>query len=173
MVVHSAAVLPTRIHQDRVSVFIAHMGGPFWSRKDDGAWSLVKGEFDPDGEDRELASRREFLEETGFEISDRPLALLGEFRLPSGKRLHVFTLAESDGVEFVRSNEFEMEWPKGSGVVRSFPEIDRAGWMSIADARRKLVKGQLPVLDHLMAHLTRTHPGAVEGEAEAGDQPLF
>ena len=152
MAVHSAALLLHRSVDGSLEVFLGHMGGPFWARKDDGAWSVPKGEFDPAAEDAADAARREFAEEVGI-AWEGPIELLGEFRQPSGKVLVVHVARAESPVEFVASNEFELEWPRGSGRMRSFPEIDRAEWFGLAEARSKVVKGQVQVLDALAAGL--------------------
>lgn len=145
----SAGILPYRFSQGRTEVFLVHPGGPFWAKKDLGAWSLAKGEFEPP-EDPIAAARREFAEETGFTITG-PLIPLTPRRQPSGKTVYVWaTEADYDASE-VRSNTFEMEWPRGSGVVRAFPEIDRAAWFDLDEARRRLLSGQVPFLDELVS----------------------
>ena len=152
MVVHSAALLLHRQEGGALEVFLGHMGGPFWARKDAGAWSIPKGEFDPSTEDAQVAARREFAEEIGV-VWEGPLVHLGEFRQRSGKVLVVHEARAEAPVEFVASNEFTVEWPPGSGHLRSFPEIDRARWFVVPEAREKVVKGQVPVLDALTARL--------------------
>ena len=167
--VHSAAVLPYVVTEAKVvRVFVAHMGGPFWARKDNGGWSLAKGEFDPEIENSADAAVREFEEEVGVPVDVRLIDPLGEFRQPSGKRIHAFTWKNPVDLSFVGSNEFEMEWPKGSGAMQSFPEIDRAEWMDLATARDKLVKGQVPILDELMARIGAEDPDV--GESSGGTQ---
>lgn len=135
-------------------VLIAHMGGPFWARKDAGAWSIPKGEYDPEAEAPWDAAVREFREELGVDPPDAAPVDLGEFRMPSGKRLTVFAL---DGSPFAPTayvfGEFELEWPPKSGRLQSFPEVDRVEWMPLAAARAALVRGQLPALDALARHL--------------------
>ncbi len=154
MPVHSAAILPYRWRDGHVlEVFVAHMGGPFWAKKDAGAWSLVKGEFDPAGENAEAAARREFAEEVGVVFAG-DLQELCEFRQPSGKVITVFVGGGPDGLAFVGSNEFEIEWPPRCGQRRSFPEIDRAQWLELGVARQKLVKGQRPILDALLERVS-------------------
>lgn len=136
-----------------VEVLIAHMGGPFWARKDAGAWSVIKGEFDP-GEDPVAAARREWTEETGTPAPEGLLLALGEVRQNSGKRVHAWAI-EAPGLDpstFV-SNTFEMEWPPRSGRLQLFPEIDRAEWTPIPVATERLVAGQRPLLDALIAAL--------------------
>jgi predicted NUDIX family NTP pyrophosphohydrolase len=129
------------------------MGGPFWARKDARAWSIPKGEY-LDGEDPLAAAHREFAEEMGTPAPSAEYLLLGAFRQPSGKVITVFT-AEAGfyAPEQIVSNTFALEWPKGSGVVRNYPEVDGAKWAGEPEARAKLVKGQLPILDALMDHL--------------------
>ena len=133
-------------------VWIAHMGGPFWARKDAAAWSIPKGEYG-DGEDPFVVALREFEEEIGMPAPALEYELLGCFRQPSGKEVTVYVAEYSGELEWVASNTFELEWPRGSGRIRSFPEIDRAAWTSIADARVRLVPGQVSMLDALLAGL--------------------
>ena len=153
MTVRSAGILLYRQSAaSGLEVWIAHMGGPFWARKDAHAWSIPKGEY-VDGEDPLVAARREFAEEMGTPAPAAEYIQLGSFRQPSGKVVTVFT-AESDfAPETIVSNTFALEWPKGSGTMTSFPEIDDAVWTPEPVARTKLVKGQVPVLDALLRHL--------------------
>jgi len=149
MVVRSAGILLyRRADASEPQVWIAHMGGPFWARKDAAAWSIPKGEYEP-GEDPFVAARREFAEEIGQPPPDVEYAELGEFRQPSGKVVTVFSAEADFAPERVQSNTFTVEWPPGSGTLREFPEIDDARWVGLAEARVKLVRGQLPVLDAL------------------------
>ena len=148
----SAGTILYRMTGDGLVVLIAHMGGPFWSRKDEHAWSIPKGEYAV-GESPAGAAAREFAEEMGSPLPAGVPVDLGQFRLSGGKRLTVFALDADFDVTTVRSNTFEMEWPPRSGRTQAFPEIDRAEWVDVATARRKLVKGQLPVLDALVAHV--------------------
>jgi len=135
---------------DGLQVWIAHMGGPFWARKDAHAWSLPKGEY-ADGEDPLAAALREFAEEIGTAAPDVEYRLLGEFRQPSGKLITVFAApAAGFAPEAITSNTFPLEWPKGSGRIQHYPEIDDARWFPEQEARHKLVKGQLPILDALV-----------------------
>jgi len=128
------------------------MGGPFWAAKDDGAWSVIKGEYE-DGEDPLVAARREFAEETGGAAPDGPLLALGEVRQRSGKRIVVWALESDFDADAIVSNTFTLEWPPRSGRRQAFPEIDRAGWFELDAARRKLVAGQLPFIDALEREL--------------------
>ena len=146
MAVRSAGLLLHRRTAAGREVLIAHMGGPLWARRDEGAWSIPKGEFE-DGEQALAVALREFAEEIGSPPPPGAAVELGEFRQPSGKRITSFALEGDIDVTAVRSNEFEMEWPRGSGRMRRFPEIDRAEWMTPDLARAKLVKGQIPVID--------------------------
>lgn len=157
-VVSAGILLYRRGAEARLEVWIAHMGGPFWAGKEVHAWSLPKGEYSA-GEDPWLAARREFAEEMGTPAPPADYIRLGAFRQPSGKVITVFA-AESDfRPEEIRSNTFPLEWPKGSGKVQDFPEIDRAAWSTEAEARTRLVRGQLPILDALLEHLGEKAPG--------------
>jgi len=154
MVAWSSGILLYRLSPEP-QVFIAHMGGPFWSAKDAGAWSIPKGEFDPDTEGALDAARREFREELGVDAPDADYAELGTFANSSGKKVVVFL---ADGADFDPTaftfGEFEMAWPPRSGRIARFPEVDRAEWMTPDAARDRLVKGQRPALDALLIALT-------------------
>lgn len=153
----SAGLLPyRRAANGRLEVFIAHLGGPFWARKDARAWSVVKGEIDP-GEDDAATARREFAEEIGADAPPDPWADLGDVRQKSGKVVHAFAVCAPD-VTFVESTQTEVEWPRGSGRRMRFPEVDRAEWMSLDAARDRLVAGQVPLLDRLLDLAGRTAP---------------
>ena len=145
-------LLYRRVKQNDEIVFevlLGHMGGPFWARKDDGAWSIPKGEYDP-AEDPLAAAKREFEEELG---SAPPLVVyrgLGSVSQPGGKLVTAWAAeADFDAADAV-SNTFELEWPPGSGQMRSFPEIDKASWFTVEDTRVKLVRGQQPLIDRLL-----------------------
>ncbi|BBX63987.1 NUDIX domain-containing protein [Mycobacterium saskatchewanense] len=146
----SAGVLVYRLSEGVVEVLIAHPGGPFWARKDDGAWSIPKGEY-TDGEDPWDVAQREFAEELGLAVPPGPRTDLGVLKQPSGKLITAFAVHSDLDVTDTRSNTFLIEWPRGSGTLREFPEIDRVGWFSVARARTKLLKGQLGFLDRLMS----------------------
>lgn len=135
-----------------LDVWIAHMGGPFWARKDVHAWSIPKGEY-TDDEDPLAAAKREFTEEIGTPPPAAEYVGLGMFRQPSGKRLTIYAGESDFEPEAISSNTFPLEWPKGSGRIQEFPEIDRAQWFSEPEARTKLVVGQLPILDALIRYL--------------------
>jgi len=147
----SAGVLLYRTRDGVVEVLLAHPGGPFWARKDDGAWSIPKGEY-TDGEDPWAAARREFFEELTLPVPDGTRIELGSLKQPGGKVVTAFAVQGDLDVTDARSNTFEMEWPKGSDTMREFPEVDRVGWFTVAQARTKLLKGQRTFLDRLMAH---------------------
>jgi predicted NUDIX family NTP pyrophosphohydrolase len=144
---HSAGILVFRRVTEGVEVLIGHMGGPFWTRKDAGGWSLPKGEYSAD-ETPEAAARREFEEELGLPVPGGDLVALGSVTA-SGKTVTVWAVEGDLDVDAAVFGTFEMEWPKGSGRVRAFPEIDRAGWFRLSEAEEKLVKGQRPFLGRL------------------------
>lgn len=163
MVARSAGLLLYRVSDEGVvEVLLAHPGGPFWARKDAGAWSIPKGEYEPSDDALDTA-RREFREETGFDPPAGDPVLLGEHRQPSGKRVTAWALAGDLDVTGATSNTFEIEWPRGSGTMREFPEVDRVEWMTVEQARTKLLKGQLPFLDALLETVRTT-----DGESERG-----
>ncbi len=147
----SAGVLVYRTRDGAVEVLIAHPGGPFWARRDDGVWSIPKGEY-TDGEDPWEAAQREFSEELGLAVPAGPRLDLGALKQPSGKLVTVFAVEADLDVTDARSNTFPLEWPKGSGTIKEFPEVDRVGWFTVTQARTKLLKGQRAFLDRLMTH---------------------
>jgi predicted NUDIX family NTP pyrophosphohydrolase len=132
-----------------LEVLLVHPGGPFWAKKDLGAWTIPKGEI-AEGEDELAAARREFEEETGI-VPKGPFHLLGSVSQKAGKIVHAWAFEGDCDPAGVRSNTFEMEWPPRSGQRRVFPEVDRAGWLSLAAAREKINPGQAPLLDALAA----------------------
>jgi predicted NUDIX family NTP pyrophosphohydrolase len=149
----SAGIMLYRRTGKALEVLLVHPGGPFWAKKDDGAWTIPKGLYES-GEEPEAAARREFAEETGYAPAGEMLDL-GSFRQPSGKRIMAFALEGDFEPDRLVSNTFEMEWPPRSGKRQSFPEIDRAGWFGIAAARVKLLKGQVPILEALLERLAK------------------
>lgn len=149
MPVLSAGVLLHRRNDGRAEVLIGHPGGPFWAYKDDGAWSIPKGEYTPD-EDPWEAAQREFEEELGCPMPDGSRVELGAVKQPSGKVLTAFAVAADLDIAGFHSNTFTMEWPRGSGRMREFPELDRVAWLPIPEARVKLLAGQQVFLDRLI-----------------------
>jgi predicted NUDIX family NTP pyrophosphohydrolase len=148
----SAGILLYRRIGGAVEVLLAHPGGPFWRKKDEGAWSIPKGLVDP-GEDRLAAARREFAEEMGAPPAATGFTLLGEFRQPGGKVVTAFAGEGDFDIAALRSNTFAMQWPPKSGKTAEFPEVDRAEWFSLEEAARKILVGQRPMLVALLAHL--------------------
>ena len=143
----SAGILLYRRQGGVLQVFLVHPGGPLWAKKDLGAWSIPKGEIDP-GEDALSAARREFEEETGFPVSGNFIPL-SPVRLKSGKVVHAWAVEGDCDPEVIRSNTFSMEWPPRSGRQQEFPEIDRALWFGLKEAKGKINKGQVPLLEEL------------------------
>lgn len=147
----SAGILLYRRTPSGTEVFLVHPGGPYWARKDEGAWSVPKGLVGA-GEDELAAAWREFTEETGFTApATGSEQALGSFRLPSGKRLQVWAAEGNCDPAALRSNLFNMEWPPRSGRTESFPEVDRGGWFDRAAALGKIVPGQRPLLERFYA----------------------
>jgi predicted NUDIX family NTP pyrophosphohydrolase len=144
----SAGVLMYRQTGPKLEVLLVHPGGPFWRNRDEGAWSIPKGEMD-EGEDAAVAARREFLEETGCTLSGT-LELLGDIRQHGGKRVTAFAVEGDLDVDAIKSNTFEIEWPPKGGRMKSFPEIDRAAWFDLPAARVKILEGQRQLLDRLV-----------------------
>ncbi len=145
----SAGLLMFR-KRDEIEFFLVHPGGPFWARKDLGAWSIPKGEYD-EGDDPLATAFREFEEEIG--VPPRPeseLLPLGEVRQAGGKVVTAWAFAGDCDESSIRSNTFSMEWPKGSGRMREFPEVDRAAWFGIAEAREKILPAQVAFLDRVL-----------------------
>lgn len=124
------------------------MGGPFWSRKDAGAWSIPKGEYTPD-ESPEAAARREFTEELGLPVPEGALTELGSFRQSGGKTVTIWALEGDLDPAAIQPGTFELEWPRGSGRIREFPEVDRAEWFDVQTAHGKIISGQRAALDAL------------------------
>ena len=145
----SAGILVFRhTPQQTLEVLLAHPGGPFWAKKDDGAWTIPKGELG-DGEDPLLAARREFEEEMGQPI-DGEFIPLGEVTQAGGKRVIAWAVEADFDPARLKSNLFTTEWPPKSGRTQAFPEVDRAAWFDPATARRKILKGQFPFIDRLL-----------------------
>jgi predicted NUDIX family NTP pyrophosphohydrolase len=148
----SAGILLYRKKNADTEVLLVHPGGPFWAKKDVGAWSIPKGEF-AEPEEVLAAAKREFAEELGSPPPDGEFLELGQAKQSSGKVVHAWALeADFDAVN-IKSNTFHMEWPPKSGQQQEFPEVDRAAWFPLKTAGAKLVKGQLPLLEALASHL--------------------
>jgi predicted NUDIX family NTP pyrophosphohydrolase len=143
----SAGLLLYRGTRASLEVFLVHPGGPFWANKDDGAWSIPKGELGP-GEDPLNAAKREFAEETGL-VAKGVYQPLRSVRQTGGKVVYAWSVQCNIDTPAVKSNTFSIEWPPGSGKVREFPEIDRAEWFKISLAKRKILKSQLGLLEQL------------------------
>ena len=144
----SAGILLYRETAAGPEVLLVHPGGPYWARKDEGAWSIPKGEHD-DSEDPQACALREFEEETGTALPRGELAELGTVRLKSGKQVTAWAVAGDLDADAISSNSFELEWPPRSGRMQAFPEVDRAGWFGLDEARLKLNPAQVPLLDRL------------------------
>jgi predicted NUDIX family NTP pyrophosphohydrolase len=147
MAASSAGILMYRATGRTLDVLLVHPGGPFWRNRDEGAWSIPKGEIEA-GEEPEHVALREFAEELGISPAGT-LRPLGEIRQRGGKRVHAFALQSDLDVSAVVSNTFEMEWPPKSGQTQTFPEVDRAEWFSLPVARTKMLEGQRLLLDRL------------------------
>ncbi|HSJ62767.1 MAG TPA: NUDIX domain-containing protein [Gemmatimonadaceae bacterium] len=145
----SAGLLPYRSRDGRLEVLLVHPGGPFWARKDAGAWSIAKGEIDPD-EDPLAAAVREFAEETGHHPAGEFIRLTS-LKQPGGKVVHAWAVAMDWDPAGLASNEFEMEWPRGSGRMRRFAEVDRAEWFERSEALRRILAGQRGFIEELSA----------------------
>ncbi len=144
----SAGLLVYRVRDGTVEVLLVHPGGPFWQKRDDGAWSIPKGEVAENEVGVDVA-RREFQEELGIAPPEGALSALAEVRQAGGKVVHAWAVAGDVDVSQITSNTFEIEWPPHSGKMRKFPEVDRAGWFDLATARRKLLPAQREFVDRL------------------------
>jgi predicted NUDIX family NTP pyrophosphohydrolase len=149
----SAGLLMFRRRSETIEMLLVHPGGPFWARKDDGAWSIPKGLFMAD-EGALAAARREFEEETG-QRPDGAFIELGSFKQPSGKHVHAWAVEGEFDLTSFRSNNFAMEWPPKSGRMQEFSEADRAGWFVAKDALVKITKGQRPIIAALLDRLQK------------------
>jgi predicted NUDIX family NTP pyrophosphohydrolase len=156
----SAGVLMYRRVSRGIELLLVHPGGPFWANKDEGAWSIPKGEHD-EGEDPLAAAKREFAEELGSAPPCRPFLHLGAIKQPSRKLIAAFAVEGDFDPATLRSNLFELEWPPRSGAKRTFPEVDRVEWLAPSEARTKIQPGQAPFIDRLLEGL------GVEGGGKA------
>lgn len=168
MAKQSAGLLVYRIQNGTVEVLLVHPGGPFWAKKDAGAWSIPKGEF-MEGVEPLLAAKREFKEETGYQAPAGEMGGIGSVKLSSGKTIFAWTVAGDIDAKAIKSNMFELEWPPRSGNKQEFPEVDRAGWFTLPTAAEKLHKGQVPFLERLVEQLKPTLP-TLSLTAPAGQQ---
>jgi predicted NUDIX family NTP pyrophosphohydrolase len=150
----SAGILLFRRRDREMEIFLVHPGGPFWAKKDLGAWSIPKGEYEA-GEDALSAAKREFKEETGFELPEGELHSLAEVRLTSGKTVTAWAVEGDCNADAIRSNTFLMEWPPKSGRKQEFPEADRAGWFSLGVAHEKIHSAQREFLGRLLKRVGR------------------
>lgn len=146
---NSAGILLYRLRDSELEVFLVHPGGPFWAKKDAGAWSIPKGEF-AEGEDPLSAAKREFEEETGFPL-EGDLVALTPLKQRGGKIIYAWAVQGDCDPGAIRSNTFSLEWPPRSGKRQEFPEVDRAGWFTIPDAMRKIAPGQRGFLAELVS----------------------
>jgi predicted NUDIX family NTP pyrophosphohydrolase len=157
----SAGILLWRKREGRLEVLLAHQGGPYWVKKDLGHWTIPKGQVEP-GEELEAVARREFEEETGHVSPDQPLIELGEITQKSGKLVLGWAVEGDLDPSTAVSNTYEVEWPPHSGVIQSYPEIDRVEWFELDEARQRLKAAQVPFLDRLEAALAADpRPGSV------------
>jgi predicted NUDIX family NTP pyrophosphohydrolase len=143
----TAGILLYRVRQGAFEVFLVHPGGPFWMKKDDGAWSIPKGEIE-EGEDHLHAAKREFHEETGFSLDGNFIAL-APLKQRGGKIVHAWAVEGDVDAQSIKSNLFSMEWPPRSGKHAEFPEVDRAGWFTLEAAKEKILPGQAEFLEEL------------------------
>lgn len=147
----SAGILMYRLRDDGPEILLVHPGGPFWRNKDLGAWSVPKGEVE-EGADPLTVAKREFEEETGAR-PEGELTPIGEIRQKGGKRVVAWALEGDLDPESLESNTFTMEWPPGSGTLAEFPEVDRAAWFDLDEARSRILPSQLPLLERLERNL--------------------
>lgn len=157
----SAGVIVYRIREGGLEVFLVHPGGPFWARKDLGAWSIPKGEF-TEPEDPLAAAIRELKEETGYE-PEGPFMPLAPRKQPGGKTVHAWAVKGDLDPRQVRSNTFLLEWPRGSGRRKEFPEVDRAEWFDLAEAKRRILPGQAGFLEELADRVAGVRRSAAQG----------
>lgn len=151
MSIHSYGILLFRYNGGQLQVMLLHPGGPFFAEKDEGVWSIPKGL--PEGNEMALeTARREFLEETGFDV-DGTFIGLGKLKQPSGKVIHAWSLESDLDVSRISSNTFTLEWPRNSGRYQEHPEIDEGQWFTISEARRKIARGQTGFLERLLERL--------------------
>lgn len=157
----SAGIVVYRLAKDSPEVLLVHPGGPFWARKDNGAWSIPKGEYA--GDERPLlAAKREFHEETNIPVPDGEYAQLSDVKLSGGKIVSAWAVEADVAIDVFKSNMFSIEWPPKSGHMQDFPEVDKIHWFSLDEARRKINKGQLPLLEELAQKLGTVAEGSAQ-----------
>ena len=172
----SAGILLYRRMKGEIEFFLVHPGGPFWAKKDEGAWSIPKGLYE-DNEEPLAAAKREFTEETGISI-DGSFVDLGNFKQPSGKMISAWALEFDCDPSKIKSNSFSLEWPPKSGRIQEYPEVDRAGWFPPVDGLSKILKGQRPIIERLL-HLqgvelaASTNPPTKENAKRNSQGSLF
>ena len=154
--IKSSGILLRRNVTADVEFFLVHPGGPFWSKKDEGAWSIPKGLVEAEV-DSLAAALREFAEETGYTISG-DATFLGSFKQLSGKIIDAWLIEGTVEATTLRGNTFKLEWPSKSGALKEFPEVDRGGWFTPAVANQKIVRGQRPILEAALEHLHHSRP---------------
>lgn len=153
MSLHSAGILLYRFAAGRLEVMLVHPGGPYWMNKDEGAWTLPKGLCEAD-ETLLEAAQREFREETGFEAAGMSISL-GEIKQPSGKIVHAWAVEQDVDTSLLTSNTFSLEWPRNSGVMNEYPEVDKGQWFGVEEARKKILRGQAEFIDRLVRMTAR------------------
>ena len=170
MAKQSAGLLIFKTEKGQVKVLLGHMGGPFYTKKDEGAWDIPKGEFE--GEDALEAAHREFQEEIGQPAPDGEAIALGEVKA-SGKTVAIWAIEGDLDVSSIKSNTFEMEWPPSSGQIQKFPEIDKAGWFDLRTAAKKIVRSRGKFLERLAENLGQPLPEEELGTTKPPQQALF
>jgi predicted NUDIX family NTP pyrophosphohydrolase len=168
----SAGFLVYRVQNDVLQVLLAHPGGPYWAKKDDGVWSLFKGELE-EGEDPLTAAKREFQEETSQKLPDVPVLPLGDLKRKDGKTVMAWAVEADYDPATIKSNLFEMEWPPRSGKKQQFPENDLARWFDAAQSKQKLFMGQYVFVERLVALLKSKYPELKLGESGPEQPSLF
>jgi predicted NUDIX family NTP pyrophosphohydrolase len=168
---HSAGILLFRFKNKKLEVMLVHPGGPFFAKKDYGAWSIPKGLFE-EHENPLDAAKREFKEETGFEV-DGEFIELGELKQPSKKIVYVWALEKDLDAKNIVSNTFKLEWPKNSGIVQEYPEIDKADWFDIEQAKKKILEGQRAFIDRLEITKYVTEKNSLDKKEKYKQSTLF
>jgi predicted NUDIX family NTP pyrophosphohydrolase len=162
---YSVGILLFRFKDKRLEVLLVHPGGPFWAKKDKGVWSIPKGLLG-ENENPLDGAKREFKEETGFEVEGEFIDL-GELKQPGGKIIHAWALEKDLDATKIVSNKFTLEWPRNSGRIQEYPEVDKAGWFDIEQAKKKIIKGQLGFIDKLI-EILNCAPGKKYSDTKSG-----